>query len=895
MKHYLHEVADVFAEVKSSEAGLTTAEAEKRLQTNGKNKLAEAKKVSMFSRFLDQLKDPMIIILLVAAVISAVTEMIEHGGFVTPTDSIIILIVVLINAVLGVVQESKAEKAVEALQKMSAATTKTLRDGQIVTVKSEDLVVGDVILLDAGDAIPADCRIFECASMKIEEAALTGESVPVTKLVNALMGKKDNDEVALGDRKNMAYMGSTLVYGRGKAVVVATGMDTEMGKIANAITLAEEGKTPLEIKLEQLSKVLTKLVIGVCVVIFAYNILTQYILPDVKPEFFHVALDSFITAIALAVAAIPEGLVGVMTIVLSIGVTNMSKKNAIIRKMTAVETLGCTQIICSDKTGTLTQNVMTVVDHYAPNEQQLATAMALCTNADVAEDGKSTGEPDEVALINYAKSLDLPKSKLVEAYPRIGEVPFDSGRKMMSTVHNSARGVVQFTKGAPDEILKKCSHIDINGEVYEMNDEYRAKIMEENTRMGNKALRVFAVAYKNYDNAPATFDSESLEYDMIFIGLTGMIDPVRPEVKDAIVECRTAGIKPIMITGDHINTAKAIARELGILTDDSQAMMGADIDKYSDEEFEKIVENICVYARVQPEHKTRIVNAWRNKGYVTAMTGDGVNDAPSIKSADIGVGMGNTGTDVTKNVADMVLADDNFATIVSAVGEGRRIYDNIRKAIQFLLGSNLSEVVSIFFATIMNFTILRAPHLLFINLVTDCFPALALGLEQPEENIMRRKPRSKNDGIFAGGLGVDCFYQGVIVSILTVIAFYIGEYIETGHLVFRNIAESEDGMTMAFFTMAMCEVFHSFNMRSQRGSAVAMLFKGHHNVALYGAMIGSFLLTTAVVEIPFLADMFEFTQLSALEYGISLGLAFLIIPIVEIIKAIQRAFDKKKA
>ena len=895
MKHYLHSVDEVFEAVNSSVEGLSSAEAEKRLQENGKNKLAEAKKVSMFSRFIDQLKDPMIIILLVAAVISAVTEFIEHdpsAGMYVPTDSIIILVVVLINAVLGVLQESKAEKAVEALQKMSAATTKVLRDGKVEIVKSEDLVVGDVILLDAGDAIPADCRIFECASMKIEEAALTGESVPVTKLINALMGKNDSDEVALGDRKNMAYMGSTLVYGRGKAVVVATGMDTEMGKIANAITLAEEGKTPLEIKLEQLSKILTKLVIGVCVVIFAYNIVTQYFMAE-GAQFFDVALHSFITAIALAVAAIPEGLVAVMTIVLSIGVTNMSKKNAIIRKMTAVETLGCTQIICSDKTGTLTQNVMTVVDHYAPNEEQLATAMALCTNAEVDENGKGTGEPDEVALINYAATLNLPKANLVEKYPRVGEVPFDSGRKMMSTVHKQGAGFVQFTKGAPDEILKKCTHADINGEIFEMNDEIRAKIMEENTRMGNKALRVFAVAYKTYDAEPSVYESEALEFDMTFIGLTGMIDPVRPEVKDAIVECRGAGIKPIMITGDHINTAKAIARELGILTDDSQAMMGADIDKYTDEEFEKIVENICVYARVQPEHKTRIVNAWRNKGYVTAMTGDGVNDAPSIKSADIGVGMGITGTDVTKNVADMVLADDNFATIVSAVGEGRRIYDNIRKAIQFLLGSNLSEVLSIFFATIMNFTILRAPHLLFINLVTDCFPALALGLEKPENDIMRRKPRSKNDGIFAGGLGFDCFYQGFIVTVLTVIAFYIGEYMETGHLVLRNIADSEDGMTMAFFTMAMCEIFHSFNMRSQRGSAVAMVFKGHHNVALYGAMIGSFILTTAVVEVPFLANMFEFTQLSLTEYAISLGLAFMIIPIVEIVKAIQRATAKK--
>ena len=898
MKHYLHSADEVFAEVKSSEAGLTTAEAQARLEKNGKNKLAQAKKKSVLSRFADQLKDPMIIILIIAAAISAVTEYIEasaagHSFF--PTDTIIILAVVVINAVLGVMQESKAEKAVEALQKMSAATTKTLRDGQIVTVKSEDLVVGDVIILDAGDAIPADCRIFECASMKIEEAALTGESVPVTKLVNALMGK-DEKEVALGDRKNMAYMGSTLVYGRGKAVVVATGMDTEMGKIANAISLAEEGKTPLEIKLEQLSKVLTKLVLAVCVVIFGYNIAMHFI-TGAEGLLYEVALDSFITAIALAVAAIPEGLVAVMTIVLSIGVTNMSKKNAIIRKMNAVETLGCTQIICSDKTGTLTQNVMTVVDHYAPDEKHLATAMALCTNADVSEDGKGTGEPDEVALINYAKALSLPKAELTAKYPRIGEVPFDSGRKMMSTVHSYEGAFVQFTKGAPDEILKKCTHIDINGEVFAMNDEHREKIAEENTRMGNKALRVFAVAYKKYTSAPTTFDSESLEYDMTFIGLTGMIDPVRPEVKDAIVECRSAGITPIMITGDHINTAKAIAKELGILTDDGQAMMGADLDKYSDEEFEKIVENTFVYARVQPEHKTRIVNAWKKKGYVTAMTGDGVNDAPSIKSADIGVGMGITGTDVTKNVADMVLTDDNFATIVSAVGEGRRIYDNIRKAIQFLLGSNLSEVVSIFFATIMGFTILEAPHLLFINLVTDSIPALALGLERPEADIMRRKPRSKNDGVFAGGLGFDCAYQGILVSILTVAAFYIGEYLEclkTGMAFsFTNIHDSTEGMTMAFFTMAMCEIFHSFNMRSQRASVVGMVFKGSHNVALYGAMIGSFLLTTAVVEVDFLSNLFGFAHLDLTSYLISLGLAFLVIPIVEIVKAIQRAAAKK--
>ena len=893
MKHYLESAEAVFREVQSSEVGLTSQEAAERLQRNGKNKLAEAQKDSMLKRFFDQMKDPMIIILLVAAVISAVTEMIEAGRFVTPTDSIIILAVVLINAVLGVLQESKAEKAVEALQKMSAATTKTLRDGKIVSIKSEDLVVGDVIILDAGDAIPADCRIIECASMKIEEAALTGESVPVDKLVQILtLDKSKHDEVPLGDRKNMAYMGSTLVYGRGKAVVVATGMDTEMGKIASAISLAEEGKTPLEIKLEQLSRILTKLVIGVCLVIFAYNIVTQYFLGGEGVRFFDVALHSFITAIALAVAAIPEGLVAVMTIVLAIGVTNMSKKNAIIRKMTAVETLGCTQIICSDKTGTLTQNVMTVVDHYAEDEKLLATAMALCTNAEIDETGKGTGEPDEVALIHYAATLGLEKSALVAANPRVDEIPFDSGRKMMSTVHQANGKFIQYTKGAPDEILKKCKAALVGGQVVALNDQLLETIFAENTRMGNKALRVFAVAYKEYEKAPDAYESQSMENDMVFIGLTGMIDPVRPEVKDAIVECRNAGIKPIMITGDHINTAKAIARELGILTEDSQAMMGSEIDKYSDEEFLVIVENISVYARVQPEHKTRIVNAWREKGYVTAMTGDGVNDAPSIKSADIGVGMGITGTDVTKNVADMVLADDNFATIVAAVGEGRRIYDNIRKAIQFLLGSNLSEVLSIFYATIMGFTILEAPHLLFINLVTDCFPALALGLEKPERDIMRRRPRSKNDGIFAGGLGVDCAYQGILVTILTVIAFYIGEYLETGHLILSNIPNSSEGMTMAFFTMAMCEIFHSFNMRSQRGSAVAMVFKGHHNTALYGAMAASFVLTTAVVEIEFLSELFGFARLNLEAYLICLGLALLIIPLVEGVKFAQRKFAK---
>ena len=897
MKHYLHTAEEVFADVKSSEAGISEAEAQKRLQENGKNKLEEGKKKTVFKRIIEQLSDPMIIILIIAAAISAVTEWFEHGyfHFVFPTDTVIILVVVVINTILGVVQESKAEAAIEALQEMSAATSKVIRDGKLVSVKSEDLAIGDVIVLEAGDAVPADCRIFECASMKIEEAALTGESVPVDKLIDLLVGG-DKGEVSLGDRKNMAYMGSTVVYGRGKAVVVATGMDTEMGKIANAIAQAEEGQTPLQIKLAQLSKILTKLVLGICVVLFAYQIIIAYVQTGAMPEITKI-LDSFMVAVSLAVAAIPEGLVAVVTIVLSIGVTNMSKKNAIIRKLTAVETLGCAQIICSDKTGTLTQNKMTVVDHFGENEALIAKAMALCCDAEIDEKGEVTGEPTEAALVAYANSLSMNKNDLVKANPRIGEAPFDSGRKMMSTVHDTSDGIVQYTKGAPDVILGKCTHTLLNGQVVPFSDELKELALKDNKRMADQALRVLAVAYKAYASAPSDFSPEALENDLIFIGLTGMIDPARPEVKAAIEECRSAGITPIMITGDHKDTAVAIAKQLGIIEDASGAITGAQLDEISDEDFAERVTEFRVYARVQPEHKTRIVNAWRAKGMITAMTGDGVNDAPSIKSADIGIGMGITGTDVTKNVADMVLADDNFATIVSAVSEGRRIYDNIRKAIQFLLGSNLSEVLSIFIATILNFVILKPVHLLFINLVTDSIPALALGLEKPERDIMQRKPRNSKEGVFAGGMGFDVFYQGALVTVLTLAAFFIGEFLQTGHWQFTNIdpANSGEGMTMAFLTMSMCEIFHSFNMRSQRGSVIGMVFsQKSHNVVLYGAMIASLLLTTAIIEIPFLADMFEFTHLDPLAYGISIGLAFLVIPVVEIIKAVQRAVSKNK-
>lgn len=875
MRYYLEQAENVLKVIGSKAEGLTSSEAKERLLKNGKNRLAEGKKDSLMKRFLAQLTDPMIIILIVAAAISGATSIYAGESF---ADVFIILFVVIINAVLGVYQENKAEKAIEALQEMAAATSKVLRDGGIVSVKSEELVVGDIVLLEAGDAVPADCRILESASLKIEEAALTGESVPVNKIIDLLALKQGEKEVSLGDRKNMAYMGSTVVYGRGRAVVTATGMETEMGKIADAITKTEENETPLQIKLNQLSKILTVLVIGICVFIFAFSLIRS---GDFSGA---VILDTFMVAVSLAVAAIPEGLAAVVTIVLSIGVTNMSKRNAVIRRLTAVETLGCTQIICSDKTGTLTQNKMTVVDHYTSDQEQLALAMALCCDAEL-ENGAAVGEPTECALVNYAATLNMKKPELKKAYPRAGEAPFDSGRKMMSTVHEH-QGILQFTKGAPDEVLRLCTSYYDKGKILPMTDVKRQEILKENKRMADQALRVLAAAYRIYENMPVEFSPEVLEKELIFIGLTGMIDPVRPEVIAAIKECRSAGIRPVMITGDHRDTAIAIASQIGIIADPKQAITGAQLNEISDEELQATIENYGVYARVQPEHKVRIVNAWKKKGMITAMTGDGVNDAPSIKSADIGVGMGITGTDVTKNVADMVLADDNFATIVSAVEEGRRIYDNIRKAIQFLLSSNLSEVLSIFTATLLGFTIMKPVHILWINLITDCFPALALGMEKGEKDLMERKPRSSKDGIFSGGVGVDVAYQGAMVTIVTLAAYYIGHFMESGRWEFVN---SPDGMTMAFLTMSMAEIFHSFNMRSQRGSIFRM---NTHNVVLYGAAAVSLILTTAVIYVPFLSNIFEFEHISIAEYSIAMLLAICVIPVVELIKALQRRVQR---
>ncbi len=881
MKHYLEEASAVFEEVGSSAAGLTTAEAEARLAKNGKNKLAEGKKDSILKQFLKQLADPMIIILLAAAAISAVLAIVENESF---ADVIIILFVVVVNAVLGVYQENKAEKAIEALQQMAAATSKVLRDGNVVAVRSEDLVVGDIVVLEAGDAVPADGRLLECASMKIEEAALTGESVPVTKFIDIINLKEEQKDVSLGDRKNMVYMGSTVVYGRGKAVITGTGMDTEMGKIADALANAAEGQTPLQRKLTQLSGILTKLVLAICVLIFGVQLWRA------GSFSLDVALDSFMVAVSLAVAAIPEGLAAVVTVVLSIGVTNMSRRSAIIRRLTAVETLGCAQIICSDKTGTLTQNKMTVVDSYGAEEGHIARAMALCCDAVLNEDGTSTGEPTEAALVVWANKLGLAKPVMQGETPRVGEAPFDSGRKMMSTVHAKDGKFVQYTKGGPDVILGRCVSYLKDGQVLPMTEEAKAEILAANKAMADRALRVLAAAERIWDAEPTSYEPADLEQELCFLGLAGMIDPVRPEVKDAIVECRGAGIRPIMITGDHVDTAVAIAKELGILEDGMRAVTGSELNEMDDAAFEEAFRNISVYARVQPEHKTRIVNAWRNAGYVTAMTGDGVNDAPSIKSADIGVGMGITGTDVTKNVADMVLADDNFATIVGAVEEGRRIYDNIRKAIQFLLSSNMSEVISIFVATLMGFTILRPVHLLWINLVTDCFPALALGMEEAEPSIMRRRPRDAKAGIFAGGMGIDVAYQGLVVSVLTIAAYFIGHFMESGVWEIPMGGISPDGTTMAFITMSMAEIAHSLNMRSQRGSIFKLRTK---NKVMAWAALGSLVATTLVCEVPFLANAFGFTSISLAEYGISIVLALLMIPIVEIVKFFQRRAMEK--
>lgn len=864
-------VEEALQEQHSSINGLSDQEAEKRRYQYGPNKLKEEKKASFIKRLLKQLSDPMIIVLLAAAIISGFTSAYAHESF---ADTFIILFVVIVNAILGLYQEGKAEAAIEALKSMNAPACKAVRNAEIRSIASEELTPGDVIVLEAGDAVPADGRVLECASLKIEESALTGESLPVEKQSEKLLEKNP----PLGDRRNMVYMGSTVVYGRGRVLVTAVGMQTEMGKIADAILESKEEATPLQQKLNKLSKVLSILVLAVCVFIFVLEIQKT---GDVRPE---ALLDTFMLAVSLAVAAIPEGLAAVVTVQLAIGVTRMAKRNAVIRQLTAVETLGCTQVICSDKTGTLTQNQMRVVEHSGDDEQLLALAMSMCNDTQIHMDGTLQGEPTEAALTAYGETL-LHVNEEVKKYPRVHEYPFDSQRKMMTTLHAQADGsILQFTKGALDVVLQRCTKIWRNQRIEPLQEAERKELQKINKDMADRALRVLCAAYKQSDHVER--DMETAESDLVFIGLCAMMDPIREEVKPAIEECRQAGIRPVMITGDHIDTAVAIAKSLHIISDASQAMSGSLLDTLSQEELMRRVNQTFVYARVKPEHKVRIVDAWKAKGCVVAMSGDGVNDAPAIKRASIGVGMGITGTDVTKNVADMVLADDNFATIVSAVKEGRRIYDNIRKAIQFLLSSNISEVLSIFLATMMGFTILKPVHILWVNLLTDTFPALALGMEEGDQDLMQRPPRPGKEGLFANGLSVQIIFQGCVITVITLLSYLVGHYMEAG---VWEIKQSADGMTMAFLTMSMTEMFHAFNMRSLRQSVLHMK---KQNLYLLGSVVCALLLTIAVIYIPVLSELFEFEHISVAEFMVALFMSACIIPIVEIEKWIHRAMHR---
>ena len=885
MSYYLKSKEEVLKEVESSPEGLTTQQANERVEKYGKNKLEEPPKKTFIQKFFSSLVDPMIIMLLVAATISTFTTIYQNvvnNANESYADLFIILFVVVVNTILSVIQEDKAEEAIGALKEMTAATSKVLRDGKQVIVKSEDLTIGDVLVFEAGDAIPADCRILESYSMKVEEAALTGESVPVNKLVDVLMLKDNSLDIPLGDRRNMLYSGSTIAYGRGKAVVVAIGMDTEMGKIASALSQQEDEKTPLQKKMSELSVTLTKIVIAVCVIVFVFGVARDLIFSN-NGDIFGTVLNTFIIAVALAVAAIPEGLPAVVTVILSIGVTAMSKRNALIRKLTAVETLGCTQIICSDKTGTLTQNKMTVVDTFTNDVHLLATGMALCSDAKIDPEKKqAVGEPTEAALVNFAYKHDLPSYTLIEQQPRVGEAPFDSMRKMMSTVHKYKEGYIQYTKGANEIVLSHCNYyLDENHQVVKLTEEVKTEITHKAKEYADRALRVLGLGYRLYDEKPANFDSENLENGLIYVGFTGMIDPCRDEVYDAIKECESAGIRPVMITGDHIDTAVAIGKDLGIITDASQAMLGSQLDSLTDEQLKEVVQKTSVFARVQPEHKTRIVRAFKDLGNVVAMTGDGVNDAPSIKAADIGVGMGITGTDVTKSVADMVLADDNFATIVNAVEEGRKINDNVRKVLQFQISSNMTEVLVVFISSIFALEVLSPTHLLWINMVTDSLPGLALGMEKAEEGVMKRKPRPSNESVFSNGAGLDIVLQGIYMSTIILTSFFIG-YKMDGHL---------NGMTMAFLTINLAELFHAISMRTQRGSLIKLKT---FNWWLFGALTLTFLLNIALIYVPAFEVLFDFAPINFTEFMIALALAFSVLPVLEVYKFIMRTIDKNK-
>ncbi len=892
MQRYLESAEAVLEALNTQITGLSAGEAAERLEKNGRNKLEQPPRDSLLKRFLKALADPMIIMLLCAAAVSAATTIYQNVALhqqESYADLFIILFVVVVNTVLSLVQESKAEQAIDSLMEMTAATSRVLRDGDTVVVKSEELVLGDIVLLEAGDSVPADCRVLESYSMKVEEAALTGESVAVNKLADVLMLRDGQKDIPLGDRKNMLYSGSTVAYGRGSAVVTAVGMDTEMGKIADALNLSTEEKTPLQKRLSELSLTLTKLVLGICIFVFLFGVLRDTVLAPSGAPVFETVLNTFIIAVALAVAAIPEGLPAVTTIILSIGVTAMAKRQALIRRLTAVETLGCTQVICSDKTGTLTQNRMTVVDSFTEDPLLLAKAMALCSDAKRCLGmHEATGEPTECALVNHAHDLRLYKDELDDQCPRVGEAPFDSLRKMMSTLHEENGKICQYTKGACEMILDRCTGFLRDGTVQPMTEEYRKTVLTRNKEFADRALRVLAAAYRAWDTKPVSEEAEDLEHDMVFIGMVGMIDPCRPEVYSAVQECRQAGIRPVMITGDHKDTAVAIAKDLGILTEGTEAIEGAALEDFTDEELMEAVPRYSVYARVQPEHKSRIVRAWKSRGKVVAMTGDGVNDAPSIKAADIGIGMGITGTAVTKGVSDMVLADDNFATIVHAVEEGRKIYDNVRKVVQFQLTTNLAEIVAIFVSSMLGFRLLSAAHILWINLVTDSAPGLALGMEPAEDGLMQRKPRPSNESLFSGGSGAFVLIQGIFMGLLILLAYLFGEFFQNGTWTLRN---STHGMTMAFLTCNLVEMFRAFSSRSLSGSVLRMK---KQNLWLWGAMLWTLLLTCGVIFIPMFRQLFGFNPISTRELLVSLALSFAVLPFSEIIKWIQRKKKQKE-
>lgn len=879
-KHvYLQSVEDVFKEVKSSPSGLSSQEAASRLEKYGANTLQEGKKKTLLEKFVDQFKDFMILVLLVAAVVS----MFAHQGDPDPTDAIIILAVVLLNAVLGVFQESKAEEAIEALKKMASPVASVLRDGHVEHIKGEDIVVGDVVILEAGDVVPADMRLFEVNTVKIEESALTGESVPVDKDLVIPAG----DEVGIGDRTNMAFSSTNVTYGRAVGVVTSTGMNTEVGKIANMLANTEEGKTPLQENQDALGKWLTIMILVIAVIIFLVGMLRGN-------EWTHMLL----TAIAIAVAAIPEGLPAISTIILALGTQKMAQRNAIVRKLPAVETLGGVEIICSDKTGTLTLNQMTVEKMVYDNEIHDASeeiskdnialrVMNLANDTKISQDNSLLGDPTETAMVQYGldKNYDV-REELVNI-PRIAEVPFDSTRKLMTTIHQLEDGkYLVATKGAPDMLLDRVTKIEKHGEVSAFTEDDRTTLMKLNKEMATQALRVLAMAYKVIDTLPETVDTDSIEHDLIFAGLVGMIDPERKEAAAAIKVAQSAGIRTIMITGDHRDTAQAIAKRLGILRPDQEdgVLTGGELNDISDEELERTVENYSVYARVSPEHKVRIVKAWQKNGKVVSMTGDGVNDAPSLKQADIGVGMGITGTEVSKGASDMVLADDNFETIVVAVEEGRKVFANIQKAVQYLLSANFGEVMTMFVATMAGWSILEPIHILWINLVTDVFPAIALGLEEAEADIMNHPPRGKGSNFLSNGVLPSIFYQGFFEGGITLFVFWYATHIANwGNPV---------GETMAFATLGLIQLFHAFNVKSvYKSLGTVGAFK---NKMFNYAILVSAVMLLSVMVIPGLTTVFDVAILTAEQWLFVVGAAFSIVPIVEIAKAIMRAMGMDK-